>query len=240
MADDLGDFFAKKDKRKKKKAQITSANLIEQLQSDAGTAGTEEEAVKITVLKAKELERPDDNEWIEIGNDNLAEGLSDLKIKSLDAKEEEVEAFERNDEGVEDSDEEEGDAKGPWAAVSSSPPVHEVKKQLPPVSIPANLTSGGKYVPPSQRVGGAPTPQQNANRRAREKLDVTSMQQFPGLGGMTSEKPRAAKHDPSFENVKGSGSRKQQNAPQQSQTMELNNKFGVLQSWFSLWCFFGC
>ena len=31
MADDLGDFFAKKDKRKKKKAQITSANLIEQV-----------------------------------------------------------------------------------------------------------------------------------------------------------------------------------------------------------------
>ena len=28
----------------------------------------------------------DDNEWIEIGNDNLAEGLSDLKIKSLDTK----------------------------------------------------------------------------------------------------------------------------------------------------------
>ena len=45
-------------------------------------------------------------------------------------REEEVEAFERNDEGVEDSDEEEGDAKGPWAAVSSSPPVHKVEKQL--------------------------------------------------------------------------------------------------------------
>ena len=28
----------------------------------------------------------DDNEWIEIDNDHLAEGLSDLKIKSLDAK----------------------------------------------------------------------------------------------------------------------------------------------------------
>lgn len=230
--DDLGDFFAKKDKRKKKKkAQITSANLIEQLQSDTAAAATEEETVKSTVLKAKELERPDDNEWVEIENDNLAEGLSDLKIKSLDAKEEEVEAFERNDEGVEDSDEEEGDVKGPWAAVSSSPPVHEIKKPQPAVSIPANLTSGGKYVPPSQRAGGVATPQQNANRRAREKLDVTSMAQFPGLGGMTSEKPRVAKHDPSFENVKGSGSRKQHNAPQQqSQTMELNNKFGVLQS----------
>ena len=38
MSDDLGDFFAKKDKRKKKKkgTKVTSATLIDQLISDPG------------------------------------------------------------------------------------------------------------------------------------------------------------------------------------------------------------
>lgn len=229
---DLGDFFAKKDKRKKKKKQqgtkVTSATLIEQLISDTGK--TEEQPQQQFTEKAH-IARPDDNEWMEINDDHLAEGLSDLKIKSLDAKEEEEEAIRQEQEAQDyESEDENGEKdKGPWAPLSSSPPktfssINKPKANVP--SIPSSLVSaGGKYIPPGQRAGGPAV--SNSRSRGREQINVNSVDQFPGLHAQSNNQPKE-KHDPTFDMAKGGGKRIQKQArPEQ---MQLNNKFQVLES----------
>jgi len=226
MADDLGDFFAKKDKRKKKKtAKVTSATLIEQFSSDNANA---EEQPQLQSSNDPQIARPDDNEWIEINNDHLAEGLSDLKIKSLDAKEEEEETVrlqQEQEHADNESEDENNPEKGPWAPVSSSPPKQTYNKPKQSVpSIPSSLVAGGKYVPPSQRSGGAVSSQQN--RRGREQLNVNSVEQFPGL--MSGGTKTKEKHDPTFDMAKGGGKRVQVQA--KTESMQLNNKFKCLES----------
>jgi len=227
MADDLGDFFAKKDKRKKKKAttKVTSATLIEQLVNE--NSNTEEQP-QLQSINDPQIARPDDNEWIEINNDHLAEGLSDLKIKSLDAKEEEEETVRQELENNEEESDDENcrENKGPWAPISSSPPkvVYNNKPSVP--SIPSSLiSSSGKYIPPSQRSGGPVSAPQH--RRGREQLNVNSVDQFPGLTACANKTKE--KHDPTFDTAKGGGRKVQQQQAKQ-ESMQLNNKFKVLES----------
>lgn len=228
---DLGDFFAKKDRKKKKKKQgtkVTSATLIEQLISDPGKT---EEQPKQQFTDEAHIARPDDNEWIEIDNDHLAEGLSDLKIKSLDAKEEEEEAIRQQEienQECESEDENGTENKGPWAPVSSSPPktfssMNKPKSNVP--SIPSSIvSSSGKYIPPGQRSGA---PAVSASRsRGREQINVNSVDQFPDLHAQTN-KPKE-KHDPTFDMAKGGGRKIQKQA--KTEQMQLNNKFKVLES----------
>jgi len=226
MGDDLGDFFAKKDKRKKKKAgtKVTSATLIEQLISDNANA---EEQPQTQSLSDAQVARPDDSEWIEINNDHLAEGLSDLKIKSLTKEEEEEAAARQEQEHCENESEDENgpENKGPWAQLSSSPPkTKQISTQREIPTIPSGLVTGGKYVPPSQRQGSsatAPNP-----RRGREQINVNSVEQFPDLSAHAANKTKE-KHDPTFDMAKGGGRKVQQQAKLES--VQLNNKFKVLE-----------
>jgi len=229
---DLGDFFAKKDKRKKKKKQqgtkVSSATLIDQLITDPGKT---EEQPKQQFTDEAQIARPDDNEWIEINNDHLAEGLSDLKIKSLDAKEEEEEAIrqEQENQEYESEDENGSENKGPWAPLSSSPPktfssVKKPKANVP--SIPSSIvSSSGKYIPPGQR-SGAPTVSSSRSGRGREQINVNSVDQFPDLNAQSNKAKE--KHDPTFDTATGGGRKIQKQAkPEQ---VQLKNKFQVLES----------
>lgn len=235
---DLGSFFAKKDKVKKKKkkgTKVTSATLIEQLKND--TNAIEEQQSQQQSLSEAKVARPDDSEWVELNDGGLAEGLSDLKIKSLDAKEEEEELARQQHEALRQqeqaalSDEERGkEGKGPWSQLSGSPPktftsVPQPAKNVP--QIPSNLvTSGGKYVPPGQRTA-APGPA--PIRRNREQINVNSVDQFPDLyAGKSDQKPKE-RHDPSFDTAKGGG-RKGQQTQAKAEQVQLNNKFQVLES----------
>jgi len=221
--DELGDFFAKKDKRKNKKTagKVTAATLIEQFAVDKSAA--EETSAQYTPSAEASIARPDDNEWIEI-NDDVSEGLENLKIKSLDTKKEEEEEVQQEEQEVGSDGEEGTEEKGPWAPLSSTPPKLvrgpiSTAKTVP--SIPSGLLNGGKYVPPSQRQAGAGQP---VRVRGREQLNVNSVDQFPQLGANRTHE----KHDPSFDTVKG-GSRKAVEQRKQ-ESMQLSNKFGVLQS----------
>jgi hypothetical protein len=234
---DLDDFFAKKDKKKagkkKKTPAVTSVQLFDQLKEDAGP-DSDTETNKPSV-QISDIARQDDSEWVQI-NEDLTDGLSDLKIKSLDAdlKLEEEEAqrlaeLQRQAEAAKEEDEFSGDAnKGPWAAIPSGTAVNTNKTntQNNAPHIPSGLvSSGGTYIPPSKRGPGttAPAP---VNRR-KEKIDVNSQDQFPELKAASKEKSRE-KHDPSFDTVK-SGGRKAQNQ-NRSEEMVLTNKFSTLQS----------
>ena len=62
---------------------MTAATLIEQFAVDK-SAETETSTQHAPSVEAS-IARPDDNEWIEI-NDDVSEGLENLKIKSLDTK----------------------------------------------------------------------------------------------------------------------------------------------------------
>lgn len=231
MADDLDGFFAKKDKKNKKKkkgTKLTSATLIEQFSNEQST---EEQPQINNIIKEKEnsIARPDDNEWVEINNDNLAEGLSDLKIKSMDAKEEEEERVQLEQEKLaqeEGSEDENGETTGPWAPLSNSPTTREFARAKPQVpQIPSSIvSSGGKYIPPSQRQNAGALPSYNRGK-PREQINVNSVEQFPDLNAGTRQKE---KHDPSFDTAKGGGRKLQQAARQES--MQLNNKFSVLES----------
>lgn len=233
---DLGNFFAKKDKIKKKKkgTKVTSATLIEQLKSDTNI--NEEQQSQQQSLSEAKVARPDDSEWVEINDGALTEGLSDLKIKSLDAKEEEEELARQQQEALRLqeqaalSDEERGkEGKGPWSQLSGSPPRTYTSNPTPVSNvpqIPSNLvSSGGKYVPPGQRSSAAgPAPV----RRGREQINVNSVDQFPDLYAGKSDQKSKEKHDPSFDTAKGGG-RKGQQTQAKAEQVQLNNKFQVLE-----------
>lgn len=232
---DLGNFFAKKDKIKKKKkgTKVTPATLIEQLKSDPNTI--EEQQSQQQSLSEAKVARPDDSEWVEINDGVLAEGLSDLKIKSLDAKEEEEELARQQQEALRLQEQaalsdEEKEGKGPWSQLSSSPPPRSLSSNTQPPAnvpqIPSNLiSSGGKYVPPGQRSGAAgPAPV----RRGREQINVNSVDQFPDLYAGKPDQKSKEKHDPSFDTAKGGG-RKGQQTQAKAEQVQLNNKFQVLE-----------
>lgn len=222
---DLDDFFAKKDKKKKKKgARFSSAVLAEQLQSDV--THTEEVTVK-PALNPTDVARPDDSEWIEINNDNLSDGLADLKIKSLESnKVEETEQIKEPETNDDDFvDEKKEDSTGPWAPVTGLPPKNTYTPSVP-VQGNANVV-GGKYIPPSQRNAAANTTPNNPGYRTREKLNVNSVEQFPDLSSAGRQKEKI---DPSFDTVKATGRKNQQLQQTQSESVELNNKFKVLES----------
>ena len=231
---DLGNFFANKDKKKKKKGtKVTSATLKEQLNCDTNNI-EEQQSQQQSLIEAKnKIARPDDEEWVQINDDALADGLSDLKIKSLDAKEEEEElATNRQQEQEEFSDDDTNkDKKGPWSTLSSSPPKSNNFNPPPHTDVPQIPTSlvspGGKYIPPSQRTG--PAREQQPTRRGKEQINVNSVAQFPDLAAGRQNQRLKENHDPTFDTAKGSGSRKTQQTQGKSESVQLNNKFQALQ-----------
>lgn len=240
MADtSLDDFFAKKDKSKKKKKghKFTADDILAKQNEEVKKP---EEKIperqmisnvsndNTTAPSASELRKEQDEQWDDFVEEKDYSGLKiqNLQIAEEEAAREAEEAAreaEENEDGGEDG---EGPA-GPWKPVSSTAPV--VQQSTPPpeeVKIELPNTKGGKYIPPSMR-GQPATPTASAGPKPRRgkksapKLD--SEEDFPTLGGPPP--PDAFIDDGTYEKVRSGGRQLGESA---AERLELGNKFASL------------
>ncbi|XP_076456157.1 protein CDV3 homolog A-like [Babylonia areolata] len=240
MADSsLDDFFAKKDKSKKKsKAKMTPGDVL--------AKADEPKKVK----KKKEKEQPgglglnaaedtsrktEDDEWEDFAEQKEVD-YSGLRIQTLQIKEEEEkEAAESEGEG-EGGEREEGReaASGPWnasGAVAPPPPVAAVAAPPEPEEKKEN-TAPKKYVPPAQRNAASSAASAAANpisRRGNKKApNIQSEVDFPTLGGAPAVSGGSAWGSKKYEN---SGTSDIESNPGQRRgvNLSLENKFSALQ-----------
>lgn len=239
---DLDDFFAKKDKTKKKsKSKITTDEIEGRLEkklkkAKSGSSGTKKDKGSSSGGKVLDVRiGDDDTEWKEVESEETKD-YSDLRIQNLPT----------SDRGQDDRDEnggyreegDEGDGKGgvpgPWKPVNNPPqpaapsPVLDEKPPVveskPPESTPAKT---GKYVPPGARNTASkvtPLPAVSVSgghgKRKTAAPNVESHADFPTLGQVASE-------GPDFQQVRGGGRRAEDPASQISK-LSLENKYGTL------------
>lgn len=241
----LDDFFAKKDKSKKKtKSSKFTVDDILQAKTES-----EEKSKKVRPSKKKEKDanrsgdktlgakaEGEDEEWNEI-EEEAEKDYSGLRVQNLQisskADEERQDAgSQRNDDG--DDAESKEAAQGPWK------PVPAVSAPSPPVAAPAppepDTTSReappkttGKYVPPQMRRaahGDQPAVTSSGpSRLSRGKKtapDVHSQEDFPTLGSPAEPSDGAA-----FEKIRG-GARPVEDPAMQHARLSLDNKFDAL------------
>lgn len=244
MADSLDDFFAKKDKSKKKgKSKYTSSDLL---------AKQEEKPKKLTKKKKEEKpvdstpgegepvtevkEKKEEEEWSEYVEEKETD-YSGLRIQSIqirdddntqEDKERTVTEGEEGEEGEEKSD----GLQSAWAAAGAPPPPTTVEAPVqeeegPPLP---NVKSG-KYVPPNMRNQSASsevTPRAHL-RRKKEAPNLQSEEDFPTLGGPAPEEMASAWGSGArFEKVK-SGGRQVEDHSNRGPRLELGNKYDALR-----------
>lgn len=247
----LDDFFAKRDKgKKKKKDKFTPAELLEK-QAEQVEAGESEAAAGATPqepaqpwgamvsepaaggepaqAEADEVvtPAPAGEEWRDFDEDTP--DYSGLRVQNM-----QLSAPEANGDEEDEAEEEEGAegaAPGPWkdvqapAAAAPAPAAAAAEEEA---ALPG--VAAGRYVPPSLRnrpaAGAVPT---RGGKRNKAAPNIGSQDDFPTLGDRPPSEEAGALKAAGFERVsqqKG-GARY---AEEQSSRIELGNKFGALQA----------
>jgi len=237
----LDDFFAKKDKSKKKvKSAKVNTGEIQSQKSEKKSKKNKDVTTKEKSSNASSSKNPkEDDEWNDY-EEEAHKDFSDLKIANLQKNKEDGD----EDRGAEGSGSEDEDGKGnekkdtntgPWNKATVAPPAlepvrHEPKPE-PPKEEPKPT---GKYVPPSMRrakeaeSSGSLQPVSLARTRAKKKAtpDVMSEEDFPTLGAVDLNEAQGMPPG-KFEPVRG-GSRPIEDPRATSQRVELGNKFDAL------------
>ncbi|XP_060068023.1 protein CDV3 homolog [Ylistrum balloti] len=258
MADtSLDDFFAKKDKSKKKnKSKTTPSDILSK--HDNFVSGDDTTKVK---KKKKEKDKQnaatsntdstntgnatqvkEDEEWVDFV-DESEKDYTGLRIQNLQISQkegaEEVEEEDKDNENDEDGESgERRDTSGPWNVSQSSRARVEVVQEAPPA--PAEEPpkeeapkAPTKYVPPgargSQASGESLGSRAAVPRRKKGAPNIKSEDDFPTLGGGA---PEVASWGPTgvgnFERVQGGG--KQVEDPSKvNMQLSLGNKYAALQ-----------
>jgi len=198
----LDDFFAKKDKSKKKKTKVLSeVNALSQSEekpkkkkSKEKSSATLSEGGKIASASSSstdnnkadvEPEAPND-EWVEIEEKADAD-YTGLKIQSLRLEEREAAAAKEEEEEEEAAKNGGAVNDGPWKKVEAAPVIEKETTEVVSESKESTPTGSGKYVPPSVRAAQRQAAQQPSAplRKRNNKLapDVTDQESFPTLGG---------------------------------------------------------
>lgn len=253
MADSsLDQFFAKKDKSKKKaKGKVTSEQIAKKMEDSGKTA---EKTVKkdkdkqenssgklsVTIPSLAQAEE----EWNDFEEEKEVD-YSGLRIQALTIAEKEKEeeaAREQQDEDGEDSQQAGDQQSGPWkvqqqqqAAAAQqrppSPPAEPEPQAPPPKTEPEpKEPTRSAYRPPHLRSGAAmrSTTSQGPRRPVRENYDFTSEEQFPTLGAAVDAKaPRPEYADHSFTSVKH-GLRNREDPTHHHLQLDLENKYSAL------------
>lgn len=252
MADaNLDDFFAKKDKTKKKsKAKYTANDILAQQETETKSkkTGAKKKKAKDKLSKenpqaksnSKEDKKAEDEEWADFQEEEEAD-YSGLRIKELQISKEEEEERENTegDDDIEDDGSGEKSTKkstvqGPWNIQNAPQPIKEpepVKSEPEPIKEPVKddtPAKPAKYIPPAARQA-ALLPKSIAPQRGRKKNapNIQSEEDFPTLGG--------AGPDPEFERNRGTyeqvrGGHRQSDDHKQSVKLQLGNKFDALST----------
>jgi len=225
--EDLDDFFAKKDKKKKlkskdKKEDKKIKKKVELIIED--DAGVEKIIEEHPVHDAEQ--------WSDFQEEKETD-YSGLKIQNLEiAENEERAADSQNEEDGEDG----SGQQGPWKRQQQAPPPEPETKEveIPVEPVPAALSSSG-YIPPHLRSGATAkvVPRAGVGPRGRRGApDLKNEENFPSLAaGMSGEvsvqKLEWAKKG--FESVKSGASR---SAGQNSEApkITMGNRFDALSS----------
>ncbi|KAK0050435.1 protein CDV3 [Biomphalaria pfeifferi] len=191
----LDDFFAKKDKSKKKAKAKTVGDVDTGLKSTKKEKKSREKDKQSSSggVSSLTLNPQEDEEWKDF-EEEKEKDYSGLRIQNLQITKEfdEREAAEADDNG-DDEDGENRDrrdgASGPWnksnvqtgstTTAVSVPQRAEVEKEEPAAKTPA------RYVPPAQRHAAqtSSTPHFPSSRKKKEAPNVNSEEDFPTLGG---------------------------------------------------------
>lgn len=252
----LDDFFANKDKTKKKSTKSTnkpsdieqSAKSVAKVKKASKTKRKDEETSQTTKKVVEE-----DDEWKEY-EEEAEKDYSNLKIINLNKKN----GVDQDSQGNPSGDEEVGDKKeshGPWkpvaAPVSIPDPepeeavqvvteVPKTGKYVPPAArqnrpAPAQVQdkpSSGKYVPPALRqsaMSSSSSTKLSMKVKAKKVApDVKNVEDFPSLSAAAIIEQGQGKVTQDFEKVKG-GAKQVANPLNTSSKISLNNKFGALE-----------
>lgn len=249
MENDLDDFFAKKDKSKKKtKSKFTVDDILQAKKEN-------EEKLKKSKAKkkAKDANQPegltglkiegDDEEWVEI-EDELEKDYTGLRVQNLQitgkGDDERQDGSSQKEEGDDDS----RDAvQGPWKALGTAPsnvsnPSNAAPEPAATVVEPVARdkevlkTPGGKYVPPQMRRAQGETPvvavtsgsSKFSARGKKNAPNVNSQEDFPTLGSFAEPSEGAA-----FERIRG-GARQVDDPANQHMKLSIGNKFDALNA----------
>lgn len=252
MADNnLDDFFAKKDKKKKggKKfakanTDVVAKNLIETERKELKEMEKVDKVLSTQFSDEKSVtpqQSQEDEEWEEY-RDNKKD-LTGLKIEALTIQEPVVEVEEEETEINEDGEvvKVKKDESGPWN--KSDAPTNKAQRQQEHIlemqkldtSIQNTNVVQGSYVPPHLRGGSAAAaeqPRQQARQR-RGKVaapDISSELNFPSLSSAIEDKNFSALDDGGrFEEVRGDrGSAHQTHRVVEDSRISLGNRFAGL------------
>jgi len=231
--EDLDDFFAKKDKKKKSKTKdkkeekkIKKKDKVESsVILDVDNAGE-------TIIEEHPVH--DAEQWSDFQEEKETD-YSGLKIQNLEIAENEnggAGADSQNEDDGEDGSGQQGPWKRQQAATQPEPERQEVEV---PVEVPASAAPASSgYIPPHLRSAASVkvVPRAGAGRGRRGAPDLKNEENFPSLAaGMSGEvsvqKLEWAKKG--FENVKSGASR---TAGQNSEAPKINlgNRFDALSS----------
>jgi len=262
MADaGLDDFFAKKDKGKKKgKSKFTATDILEK--KDDSKPDSKPEVLKKTKKKKEKKEQSqnaesvkpksklgDDEEWVDYVDE--VKDYSGLRIQTLQLSSKEDGTDEKDTEDNDGSEDENGEIKqkggqsGPWrhsdAPLAPQPAPPPVQEEPPPKKeeTPEPPKTTGKYIPPSRRAamegGGMSSASQGPthSRRKKEAPNIQSEFDFPTLGGEPTGPGMVYSSGAHFERVKGGG-KQSEDPSRQQQKLEIGNKFDALTNadWF--------
>lgn len=250
MADaGLDDFFAKKDKSKKKsKSKFTATDILEKKDDLTVLKKIKKKKEKKDQSQKTESDTPsrkgDDEEWVDYVDE--VKDYSGLRIQTLQLSSKEEGTDDKDTDENLGSEDEDGETRqkkdsqqGPWKGPQAPPtrqPTPPPVEEAPPVKeeTPEPPKTVGKYVPPSRRAGmdggGAPTSQgPTSSRRKKEAPNIQSEFDFPTLGGEPTGQLRAVSSGGHFERVRGGG-KQSEDPSRQQQKLELGNKFDALTS----------
>nr|XP_037278644.1 protein CDV3 homolog [Rhipicephalus microplus] len=256
MADSsLDQFFAKKDKNKKKtKGKVTSEQIAKKM-ADSG------ESAEKTVKKDKEKQEntsgklsvtipslaQGEDEWNDFEEEKEVD-YSGLRIQALTIAEKEKEeeaAREQLDEDGEDCQQAGDQQSGPWkvqqqqqqqqaaaAEQPSTPPPEPEPQAPPPKTEPEPKETRGAYRPPHLRSGAAAAARTLPHRGPVDlcaKITTSpAKSSFPTLGAAIDTKaPRREYADHSFTSVKH-GLRNREDPSQHHLQLDLENKYSAL------------
>lgn len=250
MADSsLDDFFAKKDKSKKKSKSskitpndLTKAATDEPVKKEKKSKKEKDSANTQTSNNSKTIGLTEE-EWKEV-EEEKEKDYTGLRIANLQVAEggdsAEEETGEQEEEGEEGEDGEMKERKdrgeqGPWKG--SSAPAQTSSTTPPPVPVDEKPKEDskptGKYIPPSQRgaagaagSGAGPTIPTHLRKLKKNAPNLTSEEDFPTLGGGLQPGGPLDSDTRSFERVQHGGSRQMDDKKTE---LSLGNKFSALQ-----------